>query len=130
MNFLKESKISDYFVFFVVVFLFVALISFAFNKQRTDDKIKQLEDDKTALIYENKELKKKESYLSDTYDDWKESIGEKMGNGSIFDLQGIDSVKGTTILTVKDAKYGGEYIIITNSDRSFMQITERKKIEG
>lgn len=127
MNFLKESKISDYFVFFVVVFLFVALISFAFNKQRTDDKIKQLEDDKTALIYENKELKKKESYLSDTYDDWKESIGEKMGNGSIFDLQGIDSVKGTTILTVKDAKYGGEYIIITNSDRSFMQITERKK---
>lgn len=127
MNFLKESKISDYFVFFVVVFLFVALISFAFNKQRTDDKIKQLEDDKTALIYENKELKKKENYLSDTYDDWKESIGEKMGNGSIFDLQGIDSVKGTTILTVKDAKYGGEYIIITNSDRSFMQITERKK---
>ena len=127
MNFLKESKISDYFVFFVVVFLFVALISFAFDKQRTDDKIKQLEDDKTALIYENKELKKKENYLSDTYDDWKESIGEKMGNGSIFDLQGIDSVKGTTILTVKDAKYGGEYIIITNSDRSFMQITERKK---
>lgn len=127
MNFLKESKISDYFVFFVVVFLFVTLISFAFDKQRTDDKIKQLEDDKTALIYENKELKKKENYLSDTYDDWKESIGEKMGNGSIFDLQGIDSVKGTTILTVKDAKYGGEYIIITNSDRSFMQITERKK---
>lgn len=130
MNFLKESKISDYFVFFVVVFLFVALISFAFDKQRTDDKIKQLEDDKTALIYENKELKKKENYLSDTYDDWKESIGEKMGNGPIFDLQGIDGVKGTTILTVKDAKYGGEYIIITNSDRSFMQITERKKIEG
>lgn len=127
MNFLKESKISDYFVFFAVIFLFVALISFAFDKQRIGDKIKQLEDDKTALIYENKELKKKENYLSDTYDDWKESIGEKMGNGSIFDLQGIDSVKGTTILTVKDAKYGGEYIIITNSDRSFMQITERKK---
>lgn len=127
MNFLKESKISDYFVFFAVVFIFVALISFAFDKQRTEDKIKQLEDDKSTLIYENKELKKKDNYLSDTYDDWKESIGEKMGNGSIFDLQGIDNVKGTTILTVKDAKYGGEYIIITNSDRSFMQITERKK---
>lgn len=127
MNFLKESKISDYFVFFVVVFLFVALISFAFDKQRTDDKIKQLEDDKTALIYENKELKKKENYLSDTYDDWKESAGEKLGYGSIFQLQGIDSVKDTTILTIKDTKYGGEYIIITNSDRSFMQITERKK---
>lgn len=127
MNFLKESKISDYFVFFAVVFIFVALISFAFDKQRTEDKIKQLEDDKSTLIYENKELKKKDNYLSDTYDDWKESIGEKMGNGSIFDLQGIDSIKGTTILTVKDSKYGGEYIIITNSDRSFMQITERKK---
>lgn len=127
MNFLKESKISDYFVFFAVVFIFVALISFAFDKQRTEDKIKQLEDDKSTLIYENKELKKKDNYLSDTYDDWKESIGEKMGNGSIFDLQGIDNIKGTMILTVKDAKYGGEYIIITNSDRSFMQITERKK---
>lgn len=127
MNFLKESKISDYFVFFVVVFLFVALISFAFYKQRIDDKIKQLEDDKTALIYENKELKKKENYLSDTYDDWKQSMGEKLGYKPIFQLEGIDAVKDTIILTVKDTKYGGEYIIITNSDRSFMQITERKK---
>lgn len=127
MNFLRESKISDYFVFFAAIFITAALLSFGFYKQNIDEKIKQLEDDKTTLIYENKELKKKDNYLSDTYDDWKESAGEKLGYGSIFQLEGIDSVKDTTILTVKDTKYGGEYIIITNSDRSFMQITERKK---
>lgn len=126
MNFSKQQKINNFlFVLFIVIS--AVLLTISICNDYNNRKVKNLEDDKTSLIYENKELKKQANYLNDTYDDWKQSIGEKLGYKPIFQLEGIDAVKDTIILTVKDTKYNGEYIIITNSDRSFMQIIERKK---
>lgn len=126
MNFSRQQKINN-FLFVLFIIISAVLLTISICNDYNNRKVKSLEDDKSSLIYENKELKKQTNYLNDTYDDWEQSMGEKLGYKPIFQLEGIDAVKNTTILTVKDTKYNGEYIIITNGDRSFMQIIERKK---